>query len=384
MRYLDSVDGDRRDGDHFTTTGAVDPAYRFQANLGYLLNTHLAGTQALYSCTSARDQFVSRAADCGGAKVLGLIGYAYSKRPPGIPTAAIYSCRRAKTGEHTVSYDPECNNPDNTNLGRLGFTISVVSLGRYLDSVDGDRREGDHFTTTGAVDPAYSFQANLGYLLNTHLAGTQALYSCTSAHDQFVSRAADCAGAKVLGLIGYAYSKRPPGIPTAAIYSCRRAKTGEHTVSYDPECNNPDNTNLGRLGFTISVASLGRYLDSVDGDRREGDHFTTTGAVDPAYSFQANLGYLFNTHLAGTQALYSCTSAHDQFVSRGSRLRRRQGPGADRLRVLEAFAAGPDATPVCVHEPGRRAVRLHHPACERPTGHQPGAAGLRDAAPFPA
>ncbi len=383
VRYLDSVDGDRREGDHFTTTGAVDPAYSFQANLGYLLNTHLAGTQALYSCTSAHDQFVSRAADCTGAKVLGLIGYAYSRRPPGIPTAAIYSCRRAKTGELTVSYDPGCNNPDSTNLGRLGFTISVVSLGRYLDSVDGDRREGDHFTTTGAVDPAYSFQANLGYLLNTHLAGTQALYSCTSAHDQFVSRAADCTGAKVLGLIGYAYSRRPPGIPTAAIYSCRRAKTGELTVSYDPGCNNPDSTNLGRLGFTISVVSLGRYLDSVDGDRREGDHFTTTGAVDPAYSFQANLGYLLNTHLAGTQALYSCTSAHDQFVSRAA-----DCTGAKVLGLIGYAYAKPSprvqTRPLyaCMSRHGERFVSTM-PACKGPSDTNQGLLGYAMLRPFP-
>ncbi len=383
VRYRDSVDGDRRQGDHFTTTGAVDPAYRFQGNLGYLYNTHLAGTQGLFSCTSDRDQFVSRAADCGGAKVLGLIGYAYSKRPRGIPTQAIYSCSNGTTGERTVSYDRACNRPKNTNLGRLGFTISVASLGRYLDSVDGDRRQGDHFTTTGAVDPAYRFQGNLGYLYNTHLAGTQGLFSCTSDRDQFVSRAADCGGAKVLGLIGYAYSKRPRGIPTQAIYSCSNGTTGERTVSYDRACNRPKNTNLGRLGFTISVASLGRYLDSVDGDRRQGDHFTTTGAVDPAYRFQGNLGYLYNTHLAGTQGLFSCTSDRDQFVSRAADC------GGAKVLGLIGYAYSKPARRVptrplyaCRSKDRERFVSAKS-SCRRPTDRNQGLLGYAMSRPFP-
>ncbi len=95
----------------------------------------------------------------------------------------------------------------------------------------------------------------------------------------------------------------PAGIPTQAIYSCRNGTTGERTVSLDPGCNKPDEHQPLPLGFTISVASLGRYLDSVDGDRRQGDHFTTTGAVDPAYRFQGNLGYLYNTHLAAPRPL---------------------------------------------------------------------------------
>ena len=122
VRYLDSVDGDRRDGDQFTTTGAVDPAYRFQANLGYLLNTHLAGTQALYSCTAARDQFVSRAADCRGAKVLGLIGYAYSKPSPSVQTRPLYACM-GRDSEQFVSTTPACERPTDTNQGLLGYAL---------------------------------------------------------------------------------------------------------------------------------------------------------------------------------------------------------------------------------------------------------------------
>jgi hypothetical protein len=173
-----------------------------------------------------------------------------------MPTRAIYRCLRTDTGERTVSYDPECNNPDNTNEGRLGFTISVATLGRYLDSVEGDRHEGDHFTTTGGVGPAYHFQGNLGFLLNQHLAGTVPLYSCNAHGDQFLSRAADCEGAKQLGLVGWAYAKPPTGIPTGPIYRCRR-RNGERFVSAKATCRRSTNVNEGRLGY-VMLRPLGR------------------------------------------------------------------------------------------------------------------------------
>src|SRR5947208_2968260 len=99
-----------------------------------------------------------------------------------------------------------------TNLGRLGFTISVASLRRFVDFVVADRRQGDHFTATGGVDPAFRFHGtptSLFYTLSLHDALP---ICCTSNRDQFVSRAADCDGAKVLGLIGYAYSRAPSGM----------------------------------------------------------------------------------------------------------------------------------------------------------------------------
>jgi hypothetical protein len=318
VNYLDSVDGDRRVGDHFTTTGAVGAAYRFQANLGFLPMQQLAGTVPLYSCMAARDQFVSRAPDCGGAKVRGRIGYAHTTGPAGLPTNAIYRCRAGDTGELTVSYDPGCDDPANVNEGLLGLTISVATLGRYIDRIHGDRRKDDHFTSTGGVGPAYHFQANLGLLPNRPLAGTVPLYSCDANRDQFLSLAADCGGAKVLGAIGYVYVDEPAGIPARAIFRCRIAKSGELSVSYDPECNGADNTNEGRLGFTISVASLGRYVDSVAGDRRKGDHFTTTRGVGAAYRFQRNLGFILTQRVAGTARLYGCVAHGDQFLSRAA------------------------------------------------------------------
>ncbi len=341
VRYLNTVDGDRREGDHLTTTGGVEPAYRFQENLGFLLRKGMPGTAPLYSCRAQRDQFLSHAADCGGAKVLDTIGYAYAQPPDGVPTNAIYRCRLATTDELSVSDDPNCDGADNVNEGRLGFTISIATLGRYRDSVKGHPRNGDHLTTTGAAGPAYRFQANLGFLLNQRLPGTVPVYSCDSGRDQFLSRAADCGGVQVLGVVGYAYSRRPAGMPTRAIYSCLRAKDDELTVSYDPQCNSAKNQNQGQLGFTISIASLGRYLDSVDGDRREGDHFTTTRGVRPAYRFQGNVGFVLNQRLPGTVGLYSCDARHDQYLSRASQC------GGEKVlgRIGWAYANQPNGIP---------------------------------------
>jgi hypothetical protein len=339
VNYLDSVQGDRREGDHFTTTGNVGAAYRFRSNLGFLLDRRLPGTVPLFSCNANHDQFLSRDMGCGGAKRLETVGYAYTSKPAGLPAAAIYRCRAADTGELTVVYGPDCNAPD-TNEGLLGYTISVASLGRYINSADGAPNEGDHLTTTGAVDPAYRYQANLGFLLDHAGPGTVPLYSCTAGGDQFLSRDSGCGGAGALGLVGYAYASQPTGPSARAIYRCRAAGTGELTVAYGSECDAPD-TNEGLLGYTISVAPLGRYRDSVEGDRHKGDHLTTTGGVGPAYHFQGNLGFVLTERLAGTAPLYSCTSHSDQFLS--------HKPGCGRGKqgglVGWIYSSAPSGTP---------------------------------------
>jgi len=152
------------------------------------------------------------------------------------------------TGELTVSYEPGCDDPANVNEGRLGFTISVATLGRYLDSVDGDRRQGDHWATTRGVGRAYHFQSNLGFLLNQRMPGTAPLYGCLDDHDQFLSRAADCGGAKVRGLMGWIYSSAPEGTPSRAIYRCRR-RNGERFVSVSSTCGRAETRRPRRLGF---------------------------------------------------------------------------------------------------------------------------------------
>ncbi|HKH13283.1 MAG TPA: hypothetical protein VKA47_01370, partial [Solirubrobacterales bacterium] len=114
--------------DHFTTTGGVGAAYRFQSNLGFLLNQQLPGTVPLYSCSANRDQFLSRDPECGGAKRRGLVGWAYSKPSAGIPNRAIYRCRR-RDGERFVSAKATCRRSSNVNEGRLGYVMLTPVAG---------------------------------------------------------------------------------------------------------------------------------------------------------------------------------------------------------------------------------------------------------------
>jgi Domain of unknown function (DUF1906) len=250
VRYQNSVEGDRREGDHFATTGAVGAAYHFEGNLGFLYTDQRPGTIPLFSCTEQQDQFVSREADCGGARELGRIGYAHKERPQGLPVDPIYSCLRTGADERTVSRNPGCGGPDNVNQGRLGFTVAVASLGRYQNSVEGDRREGDHFATTGAVGAAYHFEGNLGFLYTDQRPGTIPLFSCTEQQDQFVSREADCGGARELGRIGYAYAERPADVASREIFRCRRSN-GERFVVASPTCRGATNVNEGSLGHVM-------------------------------------------------------------------------------------------------------------------------------------
>jgi Domain of unknown function (DUF1906) len=376
-RYLNSIKGDRRQGDHLVTTGGVGAAYQFQGNLGFVNEVAQPGTSQLYSCSVHGDQFVSQAADCEGDKVLGKLGYAYASPPAGVPTQAIYRCER-RDGEHTVTYDATCNGA--TNEGRLGYTLSVSALGRYLDSIKGDRHHGDHLVTTGGVGAVYHFQGNLGFLYGIAQPGTIPLYGCSVQGDQFVSQASDCEGQKVLGALGYAYVSPPTGIPTQAIYRCQR-KNGERTVSYYPACKGA--TNEGRLGYTISVLSLGRYYDSVSGDPNHGDHLVTSGGVGAAYHFQGNLGFLYGTAQPGTISLYSCSVHGDQFVSQAS-----DCEGDKVLATLGyAYSSPPTGVPTqaiyrCRRKNDERFVSTK-PTCNRPSNVNDGRLGYVMIAPLP-
>ena len=383
VRYLDSVDGDRREGDHFTTTGAVDPAYSFQANLGYLLNTHLAGTQALYSCTSAHDQFVSRAADCTGAKVLGLIGYAYSRRPPGIPTAAIYQLppgedRRAHGLLRPRVQQPRQHQPRPPrvhDLGRLPRPLPRLRRrrpprGRPLHD---HRRRRPRLQLPGQprLPPQHPPGRHPGPL-QLHLRPRPVRLPGGRLHRR------QGPGADRLRVLQAPARhphrgdlQLPPGEDRRAHGLLRpRVQPPRQHQPRPPRVHD-----LGRLPRPLPRLRRrrpprGRPLHD---HRRRRPRLQLPGQprLPPQHPPGRHPGPL-QLHLRPRPVRLP-----------GGRLHRRQGPGADRLRVREATAAGPDTTPVCVHEPARRAVRLHHAGVQGPLGHQPGAAGLRDAAPVP-
>jgi hypothetical protein len=126
--------------------------------------------------------------------------------------------------------------------------------------------------------------------------------------------------------------------------------------------------------FGHVAGGLVRYENSVAGDRREGDHFTTTGAVGAAYHFEGNLGYLYSDQLP-----VQLHRAPGPVRLQGGRLRRRQGARPDRLCLRQApggAAHRPDLQ-LPAHQ-GRRANRLPQPRLRRPEQHEPGPPGLHD------
>lgn len=92
------------------TTGWIDgPAgFTVQSTLGHLYPTPQHGaTLALYGCKGGSyDYFVSTDSACGGARVLGLDGFGYSKPAAGLSLVPLYSCVFRRS--HFVSHDPSC------------------------------------------------------------------------------------------------------------------------------------------------------------------------------------------------------------------------------------------------------------------------------------
>lgn len=251
--YRGGADG--TDGN--ATTAAVGAAYRFQRNLGFVYRSSQPGTIPLYGCRSVKDHFLSTSSDCGGARLIGRVGYAYASPPLGLPTRSIFSCREAgANGDLAVSYDPTCGGAPNVNEGPLGFTISTAPLGSYKWVAKGDSRFGDRNATTGRVGGGYRFVSNLGFLYQTPGSGTVPLYSCRAHEDHFLSLASDCDGKRVIARIGYGYASKPEGIPTQTIFSCRQAG-GERFVAMRANCGSPRNTNTGLLGFTLANPLVG-------------------------------------------------------------------------------------------------------------------------------
>ena len=66
---------------HWVSTRAVPAQYKFQQQLGYLLQEGGAGRAALYSCINGEQEFLSRQSDCDGKRVEGIDGWVYVDRP---------------------------------------------------------------------------------------------------------------------------------------------------------------------------------------------------------------------------------------------------------------------------------------------------------------
>jgi len=107
----------------------------------------------------------------------------------------------------------------------------------------------DHLSTTGTAGPGYQLEGHLGRLNTSAVAGTHPLYLCRAgAYDTFTSRASNCEGQVVLGLLGHAYSS-PPAIPNAPVYRCIIPSNGEHFDS--PAANCEGQISEGVLGYLV-------------------------------------------------------------------------------------------------------------------------------------
>ncbi len=110
-------------GWHWTTEAQVPAGFYPEGPLGLVTLAGTAGTVPVYSCLNGSDQFTSTAADCGGAKVVALVGAVWTTPPnDGHRYMPLYNCTIASTGSHFDSLDPHCEGQ--TPLRLLGYLMS--------------------------------------------------------------------------------------------------------------------------------------------------------------------------------------------------------------------------------------------------------------------
>jgi hypothetical protein len=131
-------------------------------------------------------------------------------------------------------------------------------LARYRSATS-----SDHFvSTTGAGMPAgMVFESSLGQLVGVPVAGTRPLYSCKISWDQFLSQDSECEGQQKLGLQGYIYKSRPPGLPSQPVRRCVVPGPGDHFASNDLNCEGQQKEDV--LGYAIVGGELSRDGDNV-------------------------------------------------------------------------------------------------------------------------
>jgi hypothetical protein len=305
---------------HWVTPGDVGAGYAHEATLGYLLPGGGPGRQAIYGCRAGgADQFLSHDPGCEGQVQLGRYGYAYASPPDGIETVAVWRC--ARPGGHFASRDAGCEG--RRTEARLGF---LLTRGTALVRTN---LSGLHWVTSAAVPAGGTYEATLGYLLETGGAGRVALYSCRAGGDQFLSRDPGCEGREPLGREGFLYEAAPAAEESVPLYRCL---AGDHFASSDPGCEG--RRTEGLLGYLRArQPALQQY-----GNARTGTRWVTTGAPGANYLYERTLGFLLPSGGANMQAIYGCRAgAHDHFLSLDAGCEGRAGEG----RVGFAFAVAP-------------------------------------------
>ena len=332
------------------TTGSVGAGYAYEQTLGYLLPSGGAGRLAIFACVAAgENHFLSHDGNCEGQTPLGRLGFAYAAPPAGVPTAAVWRCRR--TGDHFASLDPACEGQ--TTESRLGY-LPVRGAGLVRAYAPGANR---HWVSAAPVPGGYRYERTLGYLLEAGGAGRTALYSCRAgADDQFLSLDPGCEGRKALGREGFLYAAPPATEPTVPLYRC--VGGGHHFATTDPGCEGRRTEAL--LGWLRArTPALQHYANSATGTQ-----WVTTGPPGPGYRYVRTLGFLVETGGAGLQALYDCRSgAEDHFLSLDPGCESRTSEG----RAGFAFATPPAGEETVAlyrcSDPGRSHFASLDPTC---------------------
>lgn len=162
-------------------------------------------------------------------------------------------------------------------------TTTPYPVSRYYDSA-----VPDHESTVRTEPPSgYKLQGLMGYLLETQLPGTHAIYSCTyHSTDQFTTTDSNCQGLAFHdGLLGYLYDSAPSGLSTKELFRCQVAGTGEHFDWGSPTCNGQTVENPIGYMLTSPTPVTQAYTD---------EHIV--GAAEPnGYSERVQYDSLFRT-----------------------------------------------------------------------------------------
>ncbi|WP_432856740.1 LamG domain-containing protein [Amycolatopsis sp. CA-161197] len=238
------ADGAGRRGT-YTTTGKAPDGYHFDQSLGLLVDDSQPNTRTLYSCYLGLDAFTSPDPACEGQTVGGPIGSVYTVQPTNIATVAVYRCNNGP--DHFESLDAACEGA--TGEGILGYTLAYAPLLRYNSSTT-----DDHFTTAEGVRPGYILEGQHGFVALNSPSGIQAITSCVTDTDQFVSTDALCEGKTVIGTTGRLWTAAPAGVVANPIYRCV-SPAGESMISTVATCE----------GWSVDKL-LGYALDKVPDD----------------------------------------------------------------------------------------------------------------------
>ena len=108
---------------------------------------------------------------------------------------------------------------------------NILTLNRYIN-------DKTYVVTSGWIDSTKFFpNKTLGHLYAVPQNGaTQPFYTCKKdSVGYFVSLDVGCSAYRIIGLDGYGYANRPPGIPTVPLYSCTSTNYGQF-LSREPSC----------------------------------------------------------------------------------------------------------------------------------------------------